>query len=238
MPINDPDWLAWARELQAIAQTGLTFSRNPYDRQRYEAVRSLAARMCAAHSDAPAERIAALLASETGYATPKIGVRAAVFDGDERILMVRETSDGGRWTVPGGWAGVNLSEVENAARETMEESGFRVRASKLAAVWDRARQGHPFGVFSCYELFFVCELTGGQAATSHETSEVGWFGEAELPRDLSVGRVLPQKIRRHVRPPPRPVPADRFRLSNAPRLPRAPHRTRLALTPQTARTRT
>ena len=95
MPISDPDWLIWARELQAIAQTGLAFSRDPYDRERYEAVRGLAARMFAARSDAPAERIAALFAGETGYATPKIDVRAAVFDRDARILLVRETADGG-----------------------------------------------------------------------------------------------------------------------------------------------
>ena len=97
MPISDPDWLIWARELQAIAQSGLTFSRDPYDRERYEAVRGLAARMLAARCDAPAERISALFAGEAGYATPKIDVRAAVFDRDARILLVRETTDGGRW---------------------------------------------------------------------------------------------------------------------------------------------
>jgi 8-oxo-dGTP pyrophosphatase MutT (NUDIX family) len=99
MSISDPDWLIWARELQAVAQTGLAFSRDPYGRERYEAVRGLAAR-----SDAPAERIPALFAGETGYATPKIDVRAAVFDRDARILLVRETAAGGRWTLPGGWA--------------------------------------------------------------------------------------------------------------------------------------
>ena len=108
MPMKDPDWLVWARELQAIAQTGLMFCRDPYDRERYEAIRQLAARIFAARTDAPGERIEALFAGETGYPTPKVDVRAAVFDHDERILMVRETSDGGRWTLRGGWAGVNL----------------------------------------------------------------------------------------------------------------------------------
>jgi hypothetical protein len=100
MPMKDPDWLGWARELQAIAQTGLMFCRDPYDRERYEAICQLAARIFAARTNAPVERIEALFAGETGYATPKVDVRAAVFDDDDRILMVRETSDGGRWTLP------------------------------------------------------------------------------------------------------------------------------------------
>jgi len=196
MANDEPDWLTWARELQAIAQTGLTFSRDPYDRERYQALSALAATMFAARSDAPVARIAELFAGETGYATPKIDVRAAVFDVRDRLLMVRETSDGGRWTLPGGWADVNRTAAENAVKETLEESGYKVRVLKLAALWDRTRQRHPAGVFSCAKVFFVCEPTGGAATTSHETSEVGWFGEAELPHDLSLARVLPQQLNR------------------------------------------
>jgi ADP-ribose pyrophosphatase YjhB (NUDIX family) len=208
MPTKDPDWLAWARELQAVAQIGLTFSSGPYDRERYEAVRDLAARMFAALADAPPERIAELFAGETGYATPKTDVRAAVFDREERILMVRESADGGRWTLPGGWADVNLTAAENAVKEALEESGYCVEPVKLAAVWDRTRQGHTAALFSCYKLFFVCELVGGAAAISHETSEVGWFGEADIPSDLSLERTLPQQIRRmfaHRREPSLPT---------------------------------
>lgn len=211
MPNNDSNWLVWARELQAIAQTGLTFSRDPYDRERYMAVRELAAKMFAANSDAPAERIAALFSGETGYTTPKADVRAAVFDRDERILMVREVADDGRWTLPGGWADVNLTAAENVAREVLEESGFDVEPQKLAAVWDRAKQGHASGVFSCYKFFFVCAVVGGRAAVSRETSEVGWFREAEIPADLSLGRVLPHQLRRmfaHRRSPSLPTDFD------------------------------
>ena len=196
MAYDEPDWLTWARELQAIAQTGLTFSRDPYDRERYEALRALAAKMLAARTDAPVDRIARLFAGESGYATPKIDVRAAVFDARERLLMVRETSDGGRWTLPGGWADVNRTAAENAVKEALEESGYTVRVLKLAALWDRTRQRHPAGLFSCAKVFFVCEPTGGAATTSHETSEVGWFAEADLPQDLSLARVSPQQISR------------------------------------------
>jgi ADP-ribose pyrophosphatase YjhB (NUDIX family) len=196
MSIEEPDWLAWARELQAIAQIGLTFCRDPYDRERYEAVRELAVRMFAARTDAAVQRIGALFANETGYATPKLDVRAAVFDDDDRVLMVREISDGGRWTLPGGWADVNRTVTQSAVREVLEESGFEVEPLKLAAVWDRTKQGHAPHVFSCCKLFFVCSLIGGLARTSHEVSEVAWFHETDIPGELSLERVLPQQIRR------------------------------------------
>jgi ADP-ribose pyrophosphatase YjhB (NUDIX family) len=194
--MTEPDWLIWTRELQAIAQTGLAFTRDPYDRVRYETLRGLASKIMAEHTSAPAERIDALFAGETGYATPKVGVRGAAFDEQNRLLMVREVVDGGRWTLPGGWAEVNLTPAENIVKEMREESGFEVRVRKLAAVWDRSRQGHPGHVFSCYRLFFICDVVGGAAATSLETSEVGWFAEHELPDDLSLGRVLPGQLRR------------------------------------------
>jgi len=192
----EPDWLTWARELQAIAQTGLAFARDPYDRERYEMLRALASNVMAAHTDSSAERIEHLFAGEIGYATPKVDVRGAAFDQQGRLLMVREVADGGRWTLPGGWADVNLTAAENVAKEMQEESGFEVRVRKLAAVWDRTRQGHSPGVFSCCKFFFVCDITGGAAATGPETSGIGWFGEEELPEDLSHGRVLPSQLRR------------------------------------------
>jgi ADP-ribose pyrophosphatase YjhB (NUDIX family) len=194
--MTEPDWLRWTRELQAIAQTGLAFTRDPYDRERYAALRALASRIMAGHTGTPSQRLDDLFAAETGYATPKAGVRGAVFDAQGRLLMVREVMDGGRWTLPGGWAEVNLTPAENVVKEVREESGYEVRVRKLAAVWDRGRQGDPPGAFSVYRFFFICDLIGGAPATSLETSGVGWFAEDELPEDLSLGRVLPEHLRR------------------------------------------
>lgn len=179
-----------------MAQTGLAFTRDPYDIERYTAPRSLAARILAAHSATDATRIEALFAAERGYATPKLDVRGAVFDDAGRILLVRETADAGRWTLPGGWADVNQTPAHCVVREVAEESGYTARAVKLAAVWDRATQGHPPTAFSIVKLFFICALEGGAPRTSLETSEVGWFGEAEIPADLSLGRTLPHQIAR------------------------------------------
>ncbi|HEY0207199.1 MAG TPA: NUDIX hydrolase [Acetobacteraceae bacterium] len=207
----EPDWLTWTRELQAIAQTGLAFVRDPYDRERYEMLRTLASRIMAAHTASPARRIEELFAGETGYATPKVDVRGAAFDAAGRMLMVREVADAGRWTLPGGWADVNLTAAENVVREMREESGLEVSVRKLAAVWDRTRQGHLSGVFSCCKFFFICDITGGTTATGPETSGIGWFAEDDLPKELSLGRVLPGQLRRmfhHARDPGLPTEFD------------------------------
>lgn len=208
---GEPDWLAWVRALQGLAQTGLAFSRDPYDRERYEALRSLAATIAARLGTADLARVAGLFAAQEGYATPKIDVRGAVFDAQDRILLVREVQDAGRWTLPGGWGDVNLTPAENVAKEVSEESGFQVRVQKLAAVWDRTRQGHGSTAFSAYKLFFICDIIGGAAATSLETSEVAFFAEHEIPPDLSLGRVLPRQIARmfaHRRAPALPTEFD------------------------------
>jgi len=204
----EPDWLIWSRSLQGIAQTGLTYAKDPYDRERYEQIRALASEIMASHTDAPAERIEGLFSGEAGYATPKVEVRAAVVDQEGRMLMVRERLDHDRWTLPGGWADVNVTPGENAVKEVREESGYIVTISKLAAVWDRTRQGHSPDPFACVKLFFLCRLVGGEAMPSVETSEIGWFGREGIPADLSRGRVLPHQIARmfaHVDDPSLPT---------------------------------
>ena len=191
----EPVWLVWARELQAIAQTGLTFATSAFDRERYAAIRSLAARMMVTHSDANLVRVEGLFGDQAGYATPKVDVRGAVIE-NGRILLVREVADSGRWTMPGGWAKVNQSPSESVIRELREESGIEVTVRKLAAVYDRARQGHPPHPFHVYRLFFVCDVIGGARKPGSETSEVAFFGENEIPEDLSTERILPHQIRR------------------------------------------
>ncbi len=209
---DEPEWLRQVRELQAIAQTGLAFTRDPYDRDRYDALRILAARMLADRVGGDAATLRDLFAAERGYATPKVDVRGAVFDKSHRLLMVRETADAGRWTLPGGWADVNQTASECALREIREESGYEARIVKLALLHDRARQGHqPAGLHSIYKLFFLCALTGGEARGSLETSEVRFFGEHEIPDDLSTGRTLPHQIARlfaHHRDPTLPTEFD------------------------------
>ncbi len=215
--MNEPAWLVWAREVQALAQSGLAFTRDPYDVERYQALTALAARMMAASSGgaATADALEASFVAETGYATPKVDVRGAVFDAKGRLLMVRELADGGRWTLPGGWADVNQTASECAVREVLEESGYVVRADKLALLHDRGRQGHhPAGPFSIYKLFFLCTLLRDAPVASGpniETSDARFWAEHEIPAELSTGRVLSHQIARlfaHHRQPELPTEFD------------------------------
>ena len=191
--MQSPSWLRRAQRLLALSQNGLTFTNDPFERTRWEEVRLLAAEMLADGVGGSAEEVLGNLASEAGYATPKVDVRAAVFRGG-RILLVQERSDG-RWTLPGGWCDVGEAPGVAAAREAFEESGYRVRTVKLLAVYDKLRHGHPPAIVHAYKLFFRCDLVGGAEAASEETSAVGFFAEDALP-PLSLGRVTEAQVHR------------------------------------------
>lgn len=206
--MNEPEWLVIGRELRAIAQIGLTFSKDHFDRQRYERIRELGASLIARGAEEDLEKVLGLFQQDSGYATPKVDVRGAAFR-EGRILLVREISDGG-WTLPGGWADVNQTPAECVVREIAEESGFQARALKLAAVHDYRKRHPPRHIDSIYKLFFICELTGGSARPSDETSEVGFFARDALP-PLSGGRTTVAQIElmfEHMQSPNLPAQFD------------------------------
>jgi ADP-ribose pyrophosphatase YjhB (NUDIX family) len=185
--------LEWARKVQAIAQNGLLFTQEPFERERYTQLKDLSDSILAAELDIPLGKARALWEKEDGYVTPKVDVRGGVFDGD-KVLLVRERSDG-RWTLPGGWVDVNDAPSEAVVREIYEESGYRAKATKLAMLVDKNRHPHPPSVHHIYKLFFLCDLTGGAPKTSNETDGVDFFPVHSLP-DLSVGRALSSQIER------------------------------------------
>lgn len=206
----EPNWLKWAKQLAALAQNGLTYSESEYEIERYRQIRRIAAEMMSAGFELETKAVIDLFAQEQGYATPKVDVRGAVFR-DDRLLLVREKIDGG-WTLPGGWADPCQSPSEAVVREVFEESGFEVRVTKLAAVYDRSRHPHqPPMPFHLYKLFFLCEITGGAAKESYETTGVAFFAEHELPQQLSISRTLPFQLARmfaHRRNPALPTDFD------------------------------
>jgi ADP-ribose pyrophosphatase YjhB (NUDIX family) len=191
--VNAVTLLDWARKVQAIAQSGLAFTHDPFDRERYTQLTELVASILASGLDIPVARAKGFWEAEEGYATPKVDVRGGIFE-DGHVLLVRERSDG-KWTLPGGWVDVNDSPSEAVAREIREESGYEARAVKLAALVDKRRHPHPPGIHHIYKLFFLCERTGGTAAVSTETDGVQFFPLGELP-ELSTGRVLASQIER------------------------------------------
>jgi ADP-ribose pyrophosphatase YjhB (NUDIX family) len=205
---NAKRWAGWVDRIRALADTGLAFSREHYDRERYETLRELALAMSADLGGVSLEESRGLLALEPGYVTPKVDVRGAIFEG-ERVLLVREAMDG-LWTLPGGWADVGDSPREAVERELREESGYLARATKLAAVHDRSRHGHPPQLLCAYKLLFLCERTGGAPTASAETLAVDFFPLAGLP-PLSRGRITEAQIHRlyeHHRHPDWPTEFD------------------------------
>jgi ADP-ribose pyrophosphatase YjhB (NUDIX family) len=191
-----------SRELKSIAEAGLRYSDGPYDLQRYRRLHQLASEIL--HADNPQFR----WPREFGYATPKVDVRGALIE-DGRILLVKESSNG-LWTLPGGWADLNLSPAENIAKEMEEETGLEVEVGRLFACLDRDKHGHPPQAEHVYKLYFLCTRLAGELTTSLEISEVAFFLPDELP-PLCPYRIQPEQIAlaiRHAADPSLPVVAD------------------------------
>jgi ADP-ribose pyrophosphatase YjhB (NUDIX family) len=182
-----------ARRLYALSQTGLHFTPQEYDRERYRELADIAGQLLANESSYTGEQLRATWFVEDGYATPKLDARGAIFR-DDRVLLVRETTDG-MWTLPGGWADVNDSPSRAVEKEVEQESGFTAKAVKLAALYDRNKHEHPPSLFHAWKAFFICEITGGAPRHSNETDGVEFFALDQLP-PLSTGRSTAAQIRR------------------------------------------
>ena len=171
-------WLAWAVELQSIAQAGLHDGKDDFDRERYQRVRDIAAEMLAGRSGLPLEKVRDLFCCEEGYQTPKLDTRAAIFQ-DGKILLVRENC--GAWSMPGGWVDVDLSVGESTIKEVKEEAGLDVTADQIIAVQDREKHNRPIYAYKICKIFVLCTVTGGSFTENPETTESRYFGLDELP---------------------------------------------------------
>lgn len=206
--IDLPPWLRWAREIQAISQTGLAFSTNEYDTQRYTRLAGIAAEMIAANSEFPGEQVLSSFLGQLGYATPKADVRGAVLH-QGKILLVQERSDE-RWCLPGGWADVGESASAMVIREVYEESGLTVKPYKLAGVFDGNRAQLPHELFHAYKMIFLCTIVAGEPQAGDETMAAGFFAFDALP-PLSSNRTGPRhlaEVQAHMYDPQRPTAFD------------------------------
>ena len=171
-------WLKWAVELQALAQAGLQYGHDKFDFERYERIRDIAAQMVAHQTDLSLKKVKDLFCNETGYQTPKLDSRAAVFQGD-KILLVQEND--GRWSLPGGWVDVDISVGENAVKEVKEEAGLDVTADLVIALQDRKKHNRPVSAYGICKVFVLCSLLGGSFRPNLETLDSGYFSLDELP---------------------------------------------------------
>lgn len=184
-------WLEWAIELQSLAQAGLTYGKDIYDKERYGRIRDISAEMMALKTDISIEKVKDLFCNEIGYQTPKLDTRAAIIE-NERILLVRENN--GKWSLPGGWVDVNVSVKENIIKETKEEAGLDIKVDKIIAVQDRAKHNLPVYAYGVCKIFALCTVIGGKFADNIETTDFQYFSENEIP-ELATEKNNEEQIR-------------------------------------------
>jgi ADP-ribose pyrophosphatase YjhB (NUDIX family) len=185
------NWLELAKRLEAIAQTGLTFCQNEFDRERYEEIRKISFEIFHNYTDASLEKIIDLFGKEEGYPTPKVDVRGVVVR-DRKILLVKEKLDQ-KWALPGGWADIGLTPNQVVVKEIEEEAGLLTEPVRLLAVLDKKMHSHPPSPLYVYKMFILCKETGGEARSGIETLDVGFFQFDTLP-DLSLERNTYEQI--------------------------------------------
>ena len=184
-------WLKWAIEIQSLAQAGLAYTQNVYDIERYERLREISAEMIAEKSDISLEKVKDLFCNETGYQTPKLDTRAAIFQ-DDKILLTHEKN--GTWSLPGGWVDVLESAKSNTIKEVKEETGLDVEAVKLIALQDRNKHNKPVYAYGVWKVFVLCKRIGGEFIENIETTEIQYFGLNELPDNLAEEKCTKEQI--------------------------------------------
>ena len=188
--MNDK-WLDFAIRIQSIVQAGLQYGKDQYDKERYGELRKIAAEMVSEKTDISVEKVYDLFCNETGYQTPKVDTRAAVFM-DDKILLVHENN--GTWSLPGGWCDVDQSIASNTEKEVKEEAGFTVKAEKLIAVQDWRKHNVTNYAYGVVKAFVMCRYESGNFEKNIETTEIAFFGKDEIPDHLAVEKCTREQI--------------------------------------------
>lgn len=184
-------WLKLAIEIQSLAQAGLTYTSNVYDIERYERLREISAEMIAEKTNIDFNKVQELFCNETGYQTPKIDTRAAIFK-DNKILLTHENN--GTWSLPGGWCDVLESVGSNTIKEVKEETGLDAKAVKIISLQDRNKHNKPVYAYGVCKIFVLCEVTGGKFEENIETTEIKYFSIDELPENLAEEKTSKEQI--------------------------------------------
>ena len=180
------------KRIQALSEIGLEYCNSNYDKERYDEIQDICLQMLAELTDVPVEKIRPVIQEKNGYKTPKVDVRAVVFNPEGQILLVQEKVDG-CWSLPGGWADVGYTPRQIAEKECFEEAGLTVKATRLLAVLDKTAQQMPPEFEYVYKLFIWCEPMDNRIAAGGDTTGVNWFDENNLP-ELSRPRNLESQI--------------------------------------------
>ena len=184
-------WLKWAIEIQSLSQIGLTYTKDVYDRERYQRLREISAEMLAEKTEVSIEKVKDLFCHETGYQTPKLDTRAAIFR-NNKILLVHENN--GTWSLPGGWCDVLESVKSNTEKEVREQTGLNVKAVKIISIQDRNKHNKPVYVYGVCKIFVLCEVINGKFVENIETTEIRYFSLQDLPHNLAEEKTNKEQI--------------------------------------------
>nr|WP_288808162.1 NUDIX hydrolase [uncultured Mitsuokella sp.] len=192
-PSSKQQWLDWTVKIQSLAQAGLHYGRDRFDLERYQELRDIAAAMMAAQADLPLAKVKDLFCNETGYQTPKIDTRAAIFQ-EDKILLVHEST--GKWSLPGGWCDVDQSVADNTIKEVKEEAGLDVAITRVIAIDDWRRHNRCNNPYGIIKIFSLCKVLGGSFHPNIETTEAAYFSEQELPQNIALEKNSLDQIHR------------------------------------------
>ena len=184
-------WLKWAIEIQSLSQIGLTYTKDVYDRERYQRLREISAEMLAKKTEVSIEKVKDLFCHETGYQTPKLDTRAAIFR-NNKILLVHKNN--GTWSLPGGWCDVLESVKSNTEKEVREETGINVKAVKIISIQDRNKHNKPVYAYGVCKIFVLCEVINGKFVENIETTEIRYFSLQDLPHNLAEEKTNKEQI--------------------------------------------
>lgn len=183
--------MKWAIEIQSLSQIGLTYTKDVYDRERYQRLREISAEMLAKKTELSIEKVKDLFCHETGYQTPKLDTRAAIFR-NNKILLVHENN--GTWSLPGGWCDVLESVKSNTEKEVREETGLNVKAVKIISIQDRNKHNKPVYAYGVCKIFVLCEVINGNFVENIETAEIRYFSLQDLPHNLAEEKTNKEQI--------------------------------------------
>lgn len=169
----------YAHELQALSAAGLTYCMEKFDIERYERIRTIAAELVAAVSDEPIEKVIHIFESDADYQTPKISTRAAIFNENDEVLLVKDFD--GKWVLPGGWCDYNQTIMSNTVKEVCEEAGLVVEPYRLVGIFDNQKRPYPQSYFHAENAFVLCRVISGEFHENDETTESGYFSLDHLP---------------------------------------------------------
>ncbi len=153
-------------ELQSLAQAGLTYGRDDFDLERYARIRDIAAEMMSDITDIPKEKVRDLFCGDSGYQTPKIDTRAAIFK-DGRILLVHERN--GFWSLPGGWCDFVSPSVRTLSRKSVRRP-VSPKSTASSPLHDRKRHNTPHYAYGVCKIFTLCHVTGGSFEKNIKTT--------------------------------------------------------------------